>query len=82
MVHSAIGSPPGYTVGDTIFLWGNPSTRLINHEQGHLPQYDWLGDLFWPAYGLGAAIAAPSCIQDLGMECVHDRNFMEWWADR
>jgi RHS repeat-associated protein len=78
-IRKAIFSPPGYTVGDTTFVW-DPNPALIQHEKGHLPQYDWLGDYFWPAYGLGAVTSFIVCGPDL--ECIHDRNFMEWWANR
>ena len=84
-VHWALGSPPGYTVGDTIFLWDPAGPRTVRHEQGHLPQYDWLGDYFWPAYGFGLVTGAAACVGEIGpgfFDCAHDRSFMEWWADR
>jgi RHS repeat-associated protein len=79
LVRKVLDSPPGYTVGDTMFIWEGGSSTL-HHEQGHLPQYDWLGDYFWLAYGLGVGTGAVACKSVTDKGCIHNKNFMEWWA--
>lgn len=78
-VYDRLGKPPGYTVGHTMFIFDPEGEITLKHEMGHPIQYETLGDLFWSAYGAGILGGVISC-RSFDNVCVHNKNFMEWWA--
>lgn len=76
------------TIGRTIFATGDfqgvEGERLLQHELGHVRQYEILGDGFLVTYfGPAAAGAVYGCIGegDYSYDCLHDMNFLEALAD-
>lgn len=69
----AIGHPGGQTFGQITFYTIEPWDALREHEDTHTFQYQVLGPLMAPLYGVG-------CIIGLIAGHYHDRNPLELWA--